>query len=350
MTLPNSTTKNGSGHRRRNAFVIAGFVGFLALAFWLTDLGGDPARRIPLSSMPDNSQQVDIAASTNDQASARSLAHLTREKQRSWSDRLKGLREEIDSAEEPGAVFMELADLITSERDPVKRSVLVGDIGNALVDFASPSEGLAWLNKYEKYFLENFENIGSGKDGTLSPEGGFTVLKSIVGGFDLKLRLRDGHSEFIEACLAVPVSEMKESKIMLDVFARAAMQAKDFSIAESNLDDDLKQRLYKSALLQVNPQGVFQVKKYLSGEYLDFRDEGNRVVEELVNEAWYIENESKIDDLISGSEAGPSRDRFLSTLVVRSIKLRDGNAEKYLEQIQDEEIRRSVSSEIERGG
>ncbi|MCW1913631.1 hypothetical protein OJ996_08595 [Luteolibacter sp. GHJ8] len=66
----------------------------------------------------------------------------------------------------------------------------------------------------------------------------------------------------------------------------------------------------------------------------------------MITEDWYASNLGKIEALLSNSEPGPSRDRFLATLAARSHQFGDQKGEAYLNQIESEAIRREASSRI----
>lgn len=323
-----------------------GLVAIGVLLYFIVESNKDASTAALEASKRESAERQVAEKENQNRAAARGLAHIELGKQKNLRERLQGIRKEIESAEDPDLIFKELADSIASEGNPIERSLLVGDIFNEVLRFDSAAQGFEWMRRYQGNLVDNLKDLASGHDGTISTENGFTVLNNAADSFLMKMREAGQGDELLELYLKTPEAEILNNKLMLDIFSMSAMQNSTFKIADSELPDNLKQAMFESALSQLNPFENFRLGKYLSEDYAHFQDSGNKVIEEMVSGDWYASNQNKIEELLSNSTPGPSRDRFLATLAMRSASSGDHRDQEYLNQIENESLRREVAAKI----
>ncbi|MCW1913632.1 hypothetical protein OJ996_08600 [Luteolibacter sp. GHJ8] len=258
-----------TARKRRAAGVAIGLIAIAALFYWSTRSDKPTAPPAP-GGATRSEEKSEIAKKDHRPAAARGLAHIDLGKLKNRQERIQRIRQDIESADDPDVVFKEVADMIASEGRPIERSVLVGDIFNEMFRFDSAAQGLEWMRRYQGYLVDNFKDLASGHDGTLSTENGYTVLKNAAGSFLMKMRMAGQGDDLLDLCLKLPEAEILNNRLMLDIFSMCAMQNGTSKISGCEVPDHLKQAMFESALSQVNPLENFRLGKYLSEDYARF--------------------------------------------------------------------------------
>ena len=254
---------------------------------------------------------------------------------------IRNIRATIEESPEPTKLLDSIATDI-KDSDPNTRAILVNALLGSLLDFDDPSNAFSWIAKHADLFETTLATVNT-------PEG-TTLNDEIYEGLFAKFQMRSLEDEVILEIEKVEDANVRK-KLSGKLLPHIMIATGDYSQIGKIEDPESRRevsRMTLTTLSRLPNRRDDSIALYLDPRFSKSVDDDSSLITSLITQSWYRNSHSKIEALISESEPGANRDRFISRAAIISALERDGNSKRFTDLIEEPEIRSLTLSEIQK--